>query len=118
MNVNKSNLELTTAPKEEKRAFTFVSRETRENIRETTLNFNPEIDVRGLRGEEAVQAIKYYVDDAQVASVRRLRILHGTGSGILRHLIREYLSTVPAVISMHDEHPEFGGAGVTIVELA
>lgn len=118
MNVKKNNLELTTPPKEEKRAFTFVSRETRDSIRETTLNFNSEIDVRGMRGDEAVQAIKYYVDDAQVASVSRLRILHGTGSGILRQLIREYLSTVPAVVSMHDEHPEFGGAGITIVELA
>ena len=117
MNVKLSNLELASKPNIEKRAFTFISRETQDNIRETTLNFKPEIDVRGMRGDEAVQAIKYFIDDAQIASVRQLRILHGTGSGILRSLIRQYLSTVSAVVSFKDEHPDFGGTGFTIVQL-
>ena len=117
MNVKLSKLELASEPKPEKRAFTFISRETQDNIRETTLHFNPEIDVRGMRGDEAVQAIKYFIDDAQIASVRHLRILHGTGSGILRSLIRQYLATVSVVVSFKDEHPDFGGAGFTIVEL-
>ena len=69
-----------------------------------------------MRAEEAIQAITYFIDDAQVASVPRVRILHGTGSGILRSVIREYLSTIQTIASTHDEHPQFGGAGVTIVE--
>ncbi len=47
----------------------------------------------------------------------RVRILHGTGSGILRQLIRQYLSTVPNVVSYRDEHVQFGGAGITVVDL-
>ncbi len=117
MNVKIKNLVISEKPKDKKRAFTFISRETQENIRETTLNFHPEIDVRGMRSDEALQAIKYYIDDAIVASVKRIRILHGTGSGILRTLIRQYLSSLDDVISIRDEHPEFGGAGITIVEL-
>ena len=81
------------------------------------MNFNHEIDVRGMRGDEAVQAIKYFIDDAQIAAVRNLRILHGTGSGILRSLIRQYLATVDTVVSYKDEHPDFGGSGITIVDL-
>ena len=104
-------------PKKEKRAETFVSRQTQENIRETSLNFKSEIDVRGMRADEAIQAVTYFVDDALVASVSRIKILHGTGNGILRTLIRQYLSTIPAVVDYRDEHPQFGGAGITIVEL-
>ncbi|MBQ2186036.1 MAG: Smr/MutS family protein, partial [Bacteroidaceae bacterium] len=44
-------------------------------------------------------------------------ILHGTGAGILRQMIRQYLATIPAVKSANDEHVQFGGAGITVVEL-
>ena len=67
--------------------------------------------------DEAIQAVTYFVDDALVASVSQIKILHGTGNGILRTLIRQYLSTIPAVVDYRDEHPQFGGAGITIVEL-
>ena len=117
MNVKIEQLELTIPQTKEKRSATFVSKETHDNIRETTLTFKTEIDIRGMRVEEALQTIKYYMDDAQVASVSRVRILHGTGSGILRKVIRDYLSTLPAVISAYDENPQFGGAGITIVNL-
>ena len=70
-----------------------------------------------MRAEEAIQAITYFVDDAVVASVHRLRILHGTGNGILRTVIRQYLSTVKNVVSTKDELPQYGGSGITIVEL-
>ena len=70
-----------------------------------------------MRGDEAVQAIGYFIDDAVVCDVHQLRILHGTGNGILRTLIRQYLSTLPFVKSFHDEHIQFGGAGITIVDL-
>jgi DNA mismatch repair protein MutS2 len=47
----------------------------------------------------------------------RVRILHGTGTGILRTLIRQYLATVPGVAHFADEHVQFGGAGITVVDL-
>ena len=116
-NIKLKNLEPASKPKETKRADTFVSRETQDNIRETSLNFKTEIDVRGMRADEALQAVTYFVDDALVASASRISILHGTGNGILRTLIRQYLATIPAVADYHDEHPQFGGAGITVVDL-
>lgn len=97
---------------------TFVSEQTADDIRERKLNFKQEIDVRGMRGDEALQAVTYFIDDAILVGVSRVRILHGTGTGILRQLIRQYLKTVPGVAHFQDEHVQFGGAGITVVELA
>ena len=102
---------------ERPRAYTYLSRETQENISERRLHFKQDIDVRGMRGEEALQAVTYYIDDAVLLSMPRVRILHGTGNGILRTLIRQYLQANPAVPSCRDEHVQFGGAGITVVEL-
>ncbi len=102
---------------ERPRAYTFLSKETQEDISERRLHFKQDIDVRGMRGEEALQAVTYYIDDAVLLSMPRVRILHGTGNGILRTLIRQYLQANPAVASCRDEHVQFGGAGITIVEL-
>lgn len=88
-----------------------------EEVRQRKLNFKSEIDVRGMRGEEALQAVMYFVDDALMVGVSSVRILHGTGTGALRQLIRQYLGTVHGVKSTRDEHVQFGGAGITIVEL-
>ena len=117
-NVKLKRLEPAEAPqkKKETMAATFISSQTQDNIREKTLNFSQDIDVRGMRGEEAIQAVTYFIDDALVAGASRVRILHGTGTGILRTLIRQYVGTIPAVSDYHDEHPQFGGAGITIVE--
>ena len=92
-------------------------REGSSYVRDRHLNFRQDIDVRGMRGEEALQAVTYFIDDAILVGAPKVRILHGTGSGILRELIRQYLRTVPAVRSAHDEHVQFGGAGITVVEL-
>ena len=70
-----------------------------------------------MRGDEALQTITYFIDDAIMTGVSRVRILHGTGTGVLRQLIRQYLSTVNGVKDYHDEHVQFGGAGITIVDL-
>lgn len=80
------------------------------------LNFKQEIDVRGMRVDEALQAVMYFIDDAIQIGVGRVRILHGTGTGALRQVIREYLGTVNGVKKYHDEHVQFGGAGITVVE--
>lgn len=105
-----------TQIKKEMKRSSFVSVDTTEDIRQRSLNFKREIDVRGMRGDEALQAVQYFVDDALILSVDRIRILHGTGTGALRQIIREYLNTVHGVSSFHDEHVQFGGAGITVVE--
>lgn len=117
INVKLNKLEPTQAPKSESRTVNIVRSTTQDQIRETTLNFTGEIDVRGLRGDECMQIIGLFIDDALVANASRVRILHGTGNGILRQLIRQYLNTIPEVTSYRDENPQFGGAGITVVDL-
>ncbi|WP_279159363.1 endonuclease MutS2 [Muribaculum intestinale] len=85
--------------------------------RQRQLDFKQEIDVRGMRVDEAVQAVTYYIDDAIRFNAERVRILHGTGTGALRQYIRQYLDTINGVRNYHDEHVQFGGAGITVVEL-
>lgn len=117
--VDVKRLERAEKPKEDKGqgVVSFVSRETQDQIREKHLHFKQDIDVRGMRGEEALQAVTYFIDDAILVGAKRVRILHGTGTGILRQLIRDYLNTHPGVESARDEHVQFGGAGITVVEL-
>ena len=99
-------------------AYGNLSNETRQAIDTRKLNFRQDLDVRGMRGDEAVNAVTYFIDDAILVGMSRVRILHGTGSGILRQLIRQYLHTIPNVSSYRDEHVQFGGAGITVVDLA
>ncbi|MBR6128186.1 MAG: Smr/MutS family protein, partial [Bacteroidaceae bacterium] len=94
-----------------------VSRQTQDSIRQKHLDFRQEIDVRGMRADEALQAVTYFIDDALLVNASRVRILHGTGTGALRQAIRQYLHTIPGIVSYHDEHVQFGGAGITVVEL-
>ena len=98
-------------------SYATVSRDTRDVIDSRKLNFRQDLDVRGMRGDEAINAVTYFIDDAILVGMSRIRILHGTGTGILRQLIRQYLSTVPNVKSYRDEHVQFGGAGITVVDL-
>lgn len=101
---------------ETKGGISYISSQTAESTRERQLNFSHEIDVRGMRADEAVQAVMYYIDDAVQFNSSRVRILHGTGTGALRQYIRNYLATVKAVKSYHDEDVRFGGPGITVVE--
>ncbi len=94
-----------------------ISNDTRNVIDNRKLNFKQDIDVRGMRGDEAINAVTYFIDDAILVGMPRVRILHGTGTGILRQLIRQYLGTIPNVKSYRDEHVQFGGAGITVVDL-
>jgi DNA mismatch repair protein MutS2 len=96
---------------------TFIGSLTADDMHEKRLNFKQELDVRGMHGDEALQAVMYFVDNACQVGVSPVRILHGTGGGVLRQLIRNYLATVEAVGSYHDEHVQFGGSGITVVEL-
>ncbi len=110
-------IEHATVKKENLNPYTTIGRRTSDEIREKKLQFKQEIDVRGMRGDEALQTITYFIDDAIMTGVSRVRILHGTGTGVLRQLIRQYLGTVNGVKDYHDEHVQFGGAGITIVDL-
>ncbi len=107
------------APKKEETptGATFLSRETQNLMREKSLQFQQDIDVRGMRGDEALNAVQHFIDDATQVGIDRVRILHGTGTGALRQIIRQYLRTVPSVANIRDEHVQFGGAGITVVDL-
>lgn len=90
---------------------------TSDAMRQRQLNFKQEIDVRGMRADEALQAVTYFLDDAVQFGASRLRILHGTGHGILKTLIRQQLDANPSVKKYADEDVRFGGAGITVVDL-
>ena len=86
-------------------------------IVQRNINFKPEIDIHGVRGEEAINQVRDLIDNSLIVQHRNLRILHGKGTGILRQLVREYLATVDVVKSFRDEHVELGGSGITVVEM-
>ena len=94
-----------------------TSRITSSTIEDRKYNFRQDIDVRGMRGDEALDTVLHFIDDAILVGASRVRILHGTGTGVLRQLIRQYLATVPNVSHYRDEHVQFGGAGITVVDL-
>ena len=93
-----------------------ISKETRKTIDAHKSNFHQDLDVRGMRGDEALNAVQHFIDDAILVGMPRVRILHGKGNGILRQLIRQYVSSIPNVTHYADEHVQFGGAGITVVD--
>lgn len=113
-----SRLEYAKKPErpEAKDVVTYLSRDTQDHMHQRQLTFSQDIDIRGMRGDEALDAITHYVDDAILVGATQVRILHGTGTGALRTLVRQYLRTVPQVTSARDEHVQFGGAGITVVQ--
>ncbi len=86
-------------------------------VRDKKLNFKSEIDVRGMRTEEALQEVSRFIDEAVLCEASQVRILHGKGNGILRQMIRQYLKTQPCVEEARDENVQFGGAGITVVDM-
>ncbi len=117
--VKLKDLQLTqeASQKTQKFSFNIVSSNNSDIVHERSRNFKQQIDVRGMRADEAIQAVSYYIEDAIMLDASTVRILHGTGTGVLRQVIREYLKTVPQVKSFRDEHVDFGGAGITVVEV-
>lgn len=89
----------------------------RENISQKRMIFKPDIDLRGMRGDEALQRVISFLDEAVMLGYKDVRLLHGTGTGALRQLIRQYLSTNHLVASYADEQVQLGGAGITVVQL-
>ena len=85
------------------------------SINERKLNFSTELDVRGERLNDAVEKVTRYIDDAIMLSISSVRIIHGKGTGVLRDELQKLIRTMPGVASAKDEHIQFGGTGVTIV---
>ncbi|MCD6346048.1 MAG: Smr/MutS family protein, partial [Bacteroidales bacterium] len=81
------------------------------------LEFSPNLDVRGLRADEAIERTQAFVDEAIMLGEMDLRILHGKGNGVLRQVIRQYLTTVDVVSKFQDEDIRLGGTGITLVRL-
>jgi DNA mismatch repair protein MutS2 len=79
--------------------------------------FSPALDIRGMRGEEALIEVTQFMDNALILNANDLKIVHGKGDGILRTLIRDHLRHYKQVVSLKDEHADRGGAGVTIIKL-
>jgi DNA mismatch repair protein MutS2 len=76
-----------------------------------------ELDLRGLRADEAIETIDRYLDAAIFAGLPFVRLIHGKGSGRLRQVIREHLRKHPHILSFEAGEEREGGEGVTIVKL-
>ncbi|MEP2024658.1 MAG: endonuclease MutS2 [Reichenbachiella sp.] len=87
------------------------------NLNDKMAGFSTTLDIRGVRAEEAIGKVEYYIDDALMLGQIEVKILHGKGHGILRELVRNVLRENPKVTSAKDEHVEHGGAGITVVTL-
>ncbi|KQC01224.1 endonuclease MutS2 [Pedobacter sp. Hv1] len=86
-------------------------------ISEAITNFKPELDLRGMRGENALQEVENYLDKAIMLGFPSVKLIHGKGDGILRKLIRDYLKKFKEVTKVEDEHADRGGDGITYVYL-
>ncbi|MCE7054847.1 Smr/MutS family protein [Algoriphagus sp. AGSA1] len=87
------------------------------NTNEKMMDYSPNLDIRGRRGEEVLSLIQTFVDEGHMLGLKDLRIVHGKGNGILRDLTRNFLRDMTQVKHIEDEHADRGGAGVTLVTL-
>ncbi len=120
----KSNIKLNRLEKVSKKAFKEATGEKSINskiggidINEKMMNFSFNLDIRGKRGEEAMIDLDDFMNNAIMLGYDEIRVVHGKGDGILRQLVRNYLKTFKQVGKMTDEHPDRGGAGVTLVHM-
>jgi len=87
------------------------------DLNEKMASFKPTLDIRGVRAEEAIGKVEYYIDEALLLGLTEVKILHGKGHGVLRELVRNVLKEYRKIISAKDEHIEQGGSGITVVTL-
>jgi DNA mismatch repair protein MutS2 len=100
--------------KKEKKSF---ARKTGFDTNSKMLEFSPNLDIRGMRGEEILPLVQAFVDDGYMLGIKDLRIVHGKGNGILKEITRNLLRHMNQVAKVEDEHADRGGAGVTLVTL-
>ena len=123
--IQENNLSSTTKGAGDKLANRFVSSNVADELRKKKLSFSRELDIRGLRVDEALETLIAYIDDALMVNAEIVSILHGTGTGALKQVVRDYLAErqksmrrlKTGDISFHDGDPDRGGAGITVVEL-
>ena len=101
--------------KKQSKSNTSFSAKIHTTFEEKIKNFKLTLDIRGMRVDEALSEVQHYLDDAVLLAVTEIRILHGKGNGVLRHLVHQYLKTVPEVKRFNDESIEKGGHGITII---
>ena len=102
-----------------------VSANVADEMHRRKLSFSRELDIRGLRADEALNIVMAYMDDAIMVGAEQVAILHGTGTGALKQVVRDYLAQRQktmqrlgtGTLTFHDGDPDRGGAGITIVEL-
>jgi DNA mismatch repair protein MutS2 len=115
--VKRDRIEIVSHNEVKKTKENYTAARLNREINDKKLNFKPRIDVRGMRAEEGLQKIQEFIDEAIMVEANELHILHGKGNGILRELIRAFLKSEPAVKKFRDEHVQFGGSGITVVEM-
>ena len=94
-------------------------------VRQRTLSFSRTLDLRGLRADEALEKLIAYMDDALMVGAGEVTILHGTGTGALKQLTRDYLNDLnrqrrkrgKVALDFGDGDVNHGGAGLTVVKL-
>ncbi|MGE5417378.1 MAG: endonuclease MutS2 [Acidobacteriota bacterium] len=111
LNVKKDDLIGKTSPDEK------VSRVHNQSFMEKRKNIATEIMLRGMLAEDALAEAERYIEEAFLAGLDRVRIIHGKGTGTLRKLIREYLAKHPYVDKYREGEPSEGGQGVTVAYL-
>ncbi|MFC4873742.1 endonuclease MutS2 [Negadavirga shengliensis] len=100
--------------KKEKKA---LSKRSSYDTTSKMLDFSPNLDIRGKRGEEVLPLLQNFVDEGYMLGMKDLKVIHGKGDGILRDLTRNLLRHMPVIAHFEDEHVERGGAGVTLIQL-
>ena len=107
-----------------KKSLIKIEREEEENknkaakiLREKSQNISTEIDLRGRNFEEAKMEVDKYLDDAYISGLKRVRIIHGKGTGVLRQKLKSYLPGLKSVKSIEEAPLSEGGSGVTYVNL-
>lgn len=84
---------------------------------EARSRFETTLDIRGMRRDEAMQAVDSFIDQALMYNVEEVKIIHGIGDGILRRSVRDMLGKISAVTTVSNEEQQYGGAGVSLVSL-
>ncbi len=104
-----------------------IKKEPSEKIKKTSLrmdlnermaNFNAELNIIGLRGDEAIAEVLRFVDEAIMLGHDKIRIVHGRGSGILKRLVRSELKKINSIKNISSEAEEFGGDAITVIQLS
>ncbi len=83
----------------------------------TERHISPQLKLIGQRHDEALINLERFIDDATLSSLHQVEIIHGSGAGILRRAVREYLAGVKIITAFYAAPADQGGENITIAEL-